>query len=132
MPENDDFLELMRAEELVEGEMTAYDNPSGGQKLLVAHVGDDFFVTQEHCAHMGANLAKGKLEGTVVTCPLHHSQYDLTDGAVVRWTDWTGGLATMNEAFRHPRSLVAYETRVEDGTVYVGPEKSLAEPRTGA
>ena len=29
----------------------------------------------------------GKLDGTIVTCPRHYSQFDLADGRVVRWTD---------------------------------------------
>ncbi len=126
MANDPEFLELMPADEIQNGGMTAYDHPGGGHKLLVARVDDEFYITQEHCQHMGGNLAKGKLEGTVVTCPLHHSQYDITDGRVIRWTDWTGGLATMNEAIRHPRSLVAYESKIHDGKVFVGPEKPLA------
>ena len=62
----------------------------------------EFYITQEHCQHMGGNLAKGKLDGAIVTCPLHHSQYDLRDGHVVRWTDWKGSLESMNIAMQAP------------------------------
>jgi 3-phenylpropionate/trans-cinnamate dioxygenase ferredoxin subunit len=63
------------------------------------------------------------LEGSVVTCPWHHSQYDLTDGRVLRWTDWTGVAHTVAELARHPRPIRAYETKVEDGVLWVGPQK---------
>ena len=33
---------------------------------------------------MGCSLARGKLDGTTVTCPCHSSQFDVTSGAVVR------------------------------------------------
>ena len=51
-----------------------------GHEFLVARVGDRYFVTDNHCPHLGGRLSKGNLEGTVITCHLHHSQFDLTDG----------------------------------------------------
>ena len=39
---------------------------------------------------MGGKLSQGKLEGTAVTCPRHGSQFDLTDGRVVRWLKESG------------------------------------------
>lgn len=61
-----------------------------GQEILVARVGDNYYSVDNRCPHMGGNLSKGNLEGTIVTCPKHHSQFDLTDGHVVRWTGFTG------------------------------------------
>jgi 3-phenylpropionate/trans-cinnamate dioxygenase ferredoxin component len=121
-----EYLEVMPADQLVEGAMVAKDDPFGRHKLLVARVDGEFYITQEHCQHMGGNLAKGKLNGSVVTCPLHHSRYDLRDGHVVRWTDWKGPVESMNIAVRHPRSLAAYEVKMEDGKVLVGPQKPEA------
>ncbi|MBE3076371.1 MAG: AAA family ATPase, partial [Actinobacteria bacterium] len=51
---------------------------SGGMKaasideheMLVAHVGDEYFISDARCPHMGGHLPDGKLEGTVLTCPL--------------------------------------------------------------
>ena len=92
-------------------------------RLLVARVGDDYYVTDARCPHMGGPLAKGDLEGTVVTCPRHHSQFDLSDGSCLRWTNWKGPVLTVAELARHPRPLRAYETKVEDGKLYMGPQK---------
>ena len=55
-------------------------------------------------------------------CHLHHSQFDLADGHVVRWTDWSGAVLTIAEPARHPRPLRTYEVKIEDGKVFVGPE----------
>lgn len=33
---------------------------------------------------MGCSLANGELEGTIVTCACHGSQFDVTSGAVMR------------------------------------------------
>jgi 3-phenylpropionate/trans-cinnamate dioxygenase ferredoxin subunit len=113
------------ADSLADGAMVAAK--AAGHNYLVARVGSEFYVTDEHCPHMGGNLAKGKLDGTVVTCPLHHSQFDLTDGHVVRWTDFTGPLEQINETIRHHRPLPVYEVRVADGEVSVGPLRPGAE-----
>jgi 3-phenylpropionate/trans-cinnamate dioxygenase ferredoxin subunit len=119
-----DYTEVMSVDDLPEGAMKAVT--AGGHEILVAHVGGSFYATQEHCAHMGGNLAKGTLDGAVVTCPLHHSQFDVTTGRVVRWTDWTGALDTVSEAVRHPRPLATYAVAVADGKVLIGPAKPLA------
>jgi 3-phenylpropionate/trans-cinnamate dioxygenase ferredoxin subunit len=116
-----DYIEAMQADELAEGAMKQVEVDD--HKLLVAHVGEQFFAADAHCPHLHANLTKGTLEGTVVTCPLHHSQFDLTDGHALQWTDWKGAAKSMAEFVRHPRPLRVYETEVRDGTVWVGPQK---------
>ena len=35
------------------------------------------------CPHRGCNLWEGKLQGHVLACPCHNSQFDVTDGRVV-------------------------------------------------
>ena len=35
------------------------------------------------CSHLGCDLWRGKLEGHVVTCPCHGSQFDISDGSNV-------------------------------------------------
>jgi nitrite reductase/ring-hydroxylating ferredoxin subunit len=41
-------------------------------------------VFGDTCTHLQCSLAQGDLDGTVVTCPCHRSQFDVTTGAVVR------------------------------------------------
>jgi nitrite reductase/ring-hydroxylating ferredoxin subunit len=38
----------------------------------------------ETCIHAGCSFARGKLDGTTVTCPCRGSQFDVTSGAVLR------------------------------------------------
>jgi len=68
---------------------------------------------------MGGKLGQGKLEGTVVTCPRHSSKFDLTDGHVIRWTVWTGIKASISRAFRAPRSIITYPTKVDGDNVLI-------------
>jgi uncharacterized protein YbjT (DUF2867 family)/nitrite reductase/ring-hydroxylating ferredoxin subunit len=53
-------------------------------KLAVFNVGGTFCATQDKCPHAGGPLSQGKLEGSVVTCPWHRSQFDVGTGEVVR------------------------------------------------
>jgi len=122
----DEFTDAMGTDELAPGQMVKL--VAGDHTVLLARVGDAFYATQARCPHLGGDLAHGTLDGTVVTCPLHGSQFDLTDGSVLRWTEWSGALETIGEALRHPRPLRTYEVRVVSDRVLVGPERAAASP----
>ena len=55
-----------------------------GTKVAVANADGHLYAFDDTCTHLGCSLAKGKLEGTTVTCPCHGSQFDVTTGAVIR------------------------------------------------
>ncbi|OGO16647.1 MAG: (2Fe-2S)-binding protein, partial [Chloroflexi bacterium RBG_16_48_7] len=82
--------DLIGTGDLHNGEMKEVS--SGGRHFLVAMVAGQYYAADGRCPHMGGKLAMGKLDGTVVTCPLHGSKFDLSDGSVVLWTNWTGVL----------------------------------------
>lgn len=117
----DDFIELTRTEGFESGTMRQVDLED--HEFLVARIADEFYITDARCAHLGGHLARGVLSGSVVTCPLHHSQYDLRDGRVLRWTDWSGMALSVAKLTRHPRPIRAYESKVVDGAIWVGPQK---------
>jgi nitrite reductase/ring-hydroxylating ferredoxin subunit len=48
--------------------------------VLLSNVGGEIYATQDDCGHQRASLAKGALEGSVVTCPLHGAKFDVTTG----------------------------------------------------
>ena len=56
----------------------------GGTKVNVANVNGRLYAFDDTCTHRGCSLAKGKLDGTTVTCPCHGSQFDVTSGKVLR------------------------------------------------
>ena len=116
-----EFLDVADATEFREGEMRGIN--AHGHDILVVRIGGEFFISDLHCPHLHGNLSHGVLDGTIVTCPIHHSRFDLADGHVVRWTDWTGVVKSMGELARHPRPLRVYASQVVDGRVLVGPEK---------
>jgi nitrite reductase (NADH) small subunit len=61
-----------------------YEFQVGGQALAIANVDGKFHAINSVCAHEGGPLGEGELEGTVVTCPWHAWQYDVTTGKVVQ------------------------------------------------
>jgi 3-phenylpropionate/trans-cinnamate dioxygenase ferredoxin subunit len=112
-----DFTELLKVDDLKNGQMKAY--MAGGREVLMAKVGDKFFAADNRCPHFGGNLSQGKLDDTIVTCPRHGSQYDLKDGRVVRWTDWSGAKLGIAKIFKSPRPLRVYEVKVEADRVLI-------------
>ena len=63
------MVDVAAVDDLADGEMRAV--AAGDDEFLVVRVGDEFYATQAYCPHMGGQLAKGRLDGTVVTCPRH-------------------------------------------------------------
>jgi nitrite reductase/ring-hydroxylating ferredoxin subunit len=102
---------------LVDGAMVEVQ--ADGELLLVARVGGQYYATQARCAHMGGRLAKGKLNGFIVTCPRHDSQYDVRDGHNVAWIPAIHGVAhTLAEAVKSARGLQVFATQIKDGQVW--------------
>ena len=56
----------------------------GDREVLIINIGGRFYGLSARCAHAGAPLAEGTLNGEVLTCPWHYSQYKITDGSVLR------------------------------------------------
>lgn len=52
--------------------------------VAVFNVGGVLFAVDAKCTHVGGPLDRGSVVSTIVTCPLHGSQFDLQTGAVVR------------------------------------------------
>lgn len=87
--------------------------------LLLARVRGQVYATEAACPHLQADLSGGTLQGTILTCPLHNSRFDIRDGHVVRWTNLKGVVLTHAIKSRPPRPLRCYPVRVEAGCVFV-------------
>jgi nitrite reductase/ring-hydroxylating ferredoxin subunit len=53
------------------------------QDVLLSNVAGKIYATQNACGHMRASLVRGTLEGSVITCAMHGSKFDVTTGKVV-------------------------------------------------
>ncbi len=111
------FVEVAKVSELKDGAMKKVITQ--GQEILLAQAGGKYYAVSNRCPHMGGNLSQGKLEKTIVTCPLHHSQYDLSDGHVVQWVPGSNVVATMLRAIKSPRPLKTYNIKLENEKILV-------------
>jgi 3-phenylpropionate/trans-cinnamate dioxygenase ferredoxin subunit len=90
-----------------------------GHEILLAKVNEKYYAANNRCPHMGGKLSLGKVEGTVVTCPLHGSQFDLSDGKVVRWLKGSGIISAIGRVLKSPRQLTTYQVNVEGDRILV-------------
>lgn len=51
-----------------------------GRIFAVFNVDGDFHVLDGICPHAGGPLGQGTLDGTIVTCPWHGWQFDVSSG----------------------------------------------------
>jgi len=110
------FTEVAKIEELKSGTMKTVI--AEGREILLTRVGDKYYATDNRCPHMKGDLSQGKLEGTIVTCPVHGSQFDISNGQVVRWLK--GGLMSkLGSALKMSKTLTVYNVKVEVGKVLV-------------
>lgn len=91
----------------------------GDKEIMLARVGNNYYAVDNRCPHIGGDLSQGTLEGTIITCPRHRSQFDIADGKVIRWTNWSGPIKALAGAIKSPRPVVTYKTKVEGNEIYV-------------
>lgn len=111
------FVEVGKTSDLPNGTMK--EVALQGHNILLARVGDKLYAAENVCPHMGAKLSEGKLGGTVVTCPRHGSQFDLSDGHVIRWTNFPGPVSAFAKVIKKPQNLKTYQVRIEGDKIQV-------------
>ena len=87
------------------------DIPSGGAKVVyyrsdqvaLFNIDGKVYAIANRCSHANGPLAEGRLEGCVVTCPWHDSQFDVTTG--------------QQQHLPAQAPVTTYQTKVEDGAV---------------
>lgn len=75
-----------------------------GQTIAVANVAGNFYALNNACLHRGGPLGQGELSGTVLTCPWHGWQYQVSTGQV-----------TFNPEMRLP----TYPVELRDDEIWV-------------
>jgi len=72
------FIEVLKKGDVEEGAMKAVT--AGGREIMIVNYQGDYYAARRKCTHMGGDLSRGKLEGKVVTCPIHGAKFDITTG----------------------------------------------------
>jgi nitrite reductase/ring-hydroxylating ferredoxin subunit len=99
----DGFVAVAEAADIPDGAMKCVAIER--ERIVVAHVGDDFYAFGDLCGHRNAPLSRGKLSGHIVECPLHFAQFDIRTGKLV-----DGPIST---------DVPSYAVKVEAGRVFV-------------
>jgi len=103
---------------LADGQMS--EITVAGTQVLLARVAGQYYAAQARCPHLGGHLARGRLDGHMIVCPLHGSQFDLCDGQNTNWTPGLPSLARkLSQAVKKPMPLRTFTTRLQDGQVWV-------------
>jgi len=91
----------------------------GGQSILVYHLKDGFFATQNHCTHAFWPLKGGKiLDGDKVQCPFHRAVFNIKTGEVEKWANFPPGIQLLN-VIRGKKSLKTYKVTRRQGKLFV-------------
>lgn len=117
-----DFSEVCRTNDLTDGTMKRVNMQD--KDIILARVEGKFYAADGRCPHMHAYLSRGTLNGTIVTCPMHGSQFDLKTGKVVRWVKGKGYISLMGKlisalgmAAKKEKPLTIYEVKIEGDRV---------------
>ena len=105
-----EYFEVAKTGEITEGSMKACT--VHGKDILVANYGGKYYAIDGKCTHLGGDLSKGKLEGKIVTCPLHGSKFDITTGESISGPK-IGFLKLKT------KSEPSYEVKIEGDTIKV-------------
>jgi 3-phenylpropionate/trans-cinnamate dioxygenase ferredoxin subunit len=69
------------AGEVPDGELSSYS--VADRQVAVANIEGDLHAFDDVCTHQQCSLAEGELDGTIVECACHGSQFDVTTGEAV-------------------------------------------------
>lgn len=72
------YVEVAKRDEIAPGGMRAYDVQ--GKEIVLCNYEGEIYAIDRRCGHMNAPLEMGTLEGYILTCPMHHSQFNITTG----------------------------------------------------
>ncbi len=72
------FVKVARLSEISPMKMVGVN----GNKILLVKLDNNVYAMEGICSHKGAPLNEGSLNGKVLTCPWHQSQFDVTSGEI--------------------------------------------------
>jgi nitrite reductase/ring-hydroxylating ferredoxin subunit len=104
----------------------------GDKEIVVCNCDGQFYAVDRRCGHMSGPLEMGALDGTIVTCPMHHVQFDVTNGTALsvpvpvyideplptRWAHYMGYFGML---MQHTSvcNIKVFPVKVDGGTIHV-------------
>jgi len=72
------LIEVAKVNEIAPGGLKAVE--VNGEEIVLCNDAGRLYAVSRRCGHMNAPLDLGTLEGYILTCPMHHAQFDITSG----------------------------------------------------
>ena len=72
------LVEVAKAGEIAPGGLKYVK--AGEREIVVCNCDGRYYAVDRRCGHMNGPLEMGALDGTILTCPMHHVQFDVTTG----------------------------------------------------
>ena len=124
------LVEVAKAGEIAPGGMKFVR--AGGKEIVVCNCDGHFYAIDRRCGHMNGPLEMGAIDGTIVTCPMHHVQFDVTNGQALNHpvpvyideplpAKWEHYMAQFAMLMRHTSvcRINTYPVQLKDGTIQV-------------
>ncbi len=99
-----DFVEVADEGEIGNGERLYLE--IGEKAIVLFNIGGELYAIEDECSHDGNPLGDGELAETVITCPRHGAQFDVTTGKVL-------SLPAVED-------IPAYPIRIVEGKIQIG------------
>lgn len=84
-----------------------------GKEILLTNVDNEYYAIDNRCPHMGGSLYDGNLSGSIITCPRHHSKFDVKTGKVIKEAKILFIKLGVNDTQSYP-------VKVEGNDIFVG------------
>ncbi len=98
-----EFITVAATDELKPGERMVVEVKD--RYIAVFNVDGKYYAIADLCTHDDGPLAEGELNGTVIECPRHGAQFDITTGKVLRFPAIT--------------PIPRYDVRITDGEIQI-------------
>lgn len=76
------WVRVGEAGDVADGEVNSYS--AANRAVAVANIAGVLYAFDDQCTHQQCSLSEGDLDETIVECPCHGSQFDVTTGEVVQ------------------------------------------------
>lgn len=77
------LVEMARIGEIAPGGMKLVK--AGESEIVLCNCDGKYYALSRRCGHMNAPLEMGALDGTILTCAMHHVQFDVTTGEALNY-----------------------------------------------
>lgn len=81
-PGPQEWTPVLNSGDLQDGEL--HSAQAEGTPVMLVRQNDITYAIHDRCSHRGCLLSDGDLDGNIVTCSCHGSQFDVRDGTLVR------------------------------------------------